>query len=280
VRAVFGNSGIGSTIYYLVILSVILILYTGGNTSFNGFPFLANYVASDRYLPRQLTKRGHRLAFSNGILVLGVVSLSLIIIFKAQVNSLIALYAIGVFTGFTMAGAGMVARHLRERTGKWRWGVVVNGTSATVTALVVLIFVVAKIHRGCLDHRDRGTAYVYGVNPLNKQYEREVQAFEASATEEKMNIRTNRVVVFVDYYDLATERALQYCNTLNATPPGRFISISTRSSRSAWRIAGAHRAPRLRASVSKSLSVRTDASIARRSNSSRTSCATRTCSAW
>jgi len=73
-----------------------------------------------------------------------------------------------------------------------------------------------QIHRGCLDHRDRGTAYVYGVNPLNKQYEREVQAFEASATEEKMNIRTNRVVVFVDYYDLATERALQYCNTLNA----------------------------------------------------------------
>ncbi len=97
--------------------ATVLILYTGGNTSFNGFPFLANYVASDKYLPRQLTKRGHRLAFSNGIIVLGVVSLSLIIVFNARSNALVALYAIGVFTGFTLAGAGMVARHLREKDG-------------------------------------------------------------------------------------------------------------------------------------------------------------------
>ena len=61
----------------MVQLATMLILYTGGNTSFNGFPFLANYVATDQYLPRQLTKRGHRLAFSNGIIVLGVVSLTL-----------------------------------------------------------------------------------------------------------------------------------------------------------------------------------------------------------
>ena len=216
VRAVFGSSGIGSTIYYLVIFSVILILYTGGNTSFNGFPFLANYVAGDRYLPRQLTKRGHRLAFSNGILVLGVVSLTLILVFKAQVNSLIALYAIGVFTGFTMAGAGMVARHLRLREGRWRFGVAVNATSATVTALVVLIFIVAKFTEGAWIIVVVGPLMYMALLRFHKQYEREVQAFEASATEEKMNIRTNRVVVLVDYYDLATERALQYCNTLNA----------------------------------------------------------------
>ena len=60
-----------TSIYYIVLLATIMILYTGGNTSFNGFPFLANYVATDKYLPRQLTKRGHRLAFSNGIIVLG-----------------------------------------------------------------------------------------------------------------------------------------------------------------------------------------------------------------
>ena len=75
VQAVFGSSGIGKAIFYIVQLATLLILYTGGNTSFNGFPFLANYVATDKYLPRQLTKRGHRLAFSNGIIVLGVVSL-------------------------------------------------------------------------------------------------------------------------------------------------------------------------------------------------------------
>jgi len=144
------------------------------------------------------------------------VSLTLIIVFNAQVNSLIALYAIGVFTGFTMAGAGMVARHLRERTGKWRWGVAVNATSATVTALVVLIFVVAKFTEGAWIIVVVGPLMYMALIRFNKQYEREVQAFEASATDEKMSIRTNRVVIFVDYYDLATERALQYCNTLNA----------------------------------------------------------------
>jgi amino acid transporter len=215
VKAVFGASGTGHAIFLIVQFATVLILYTGGNTSFNGFPFLANYVATDRYLPRQLTKRGHRLAFSNGIIVLGVLSLSLILVFKAQVNSLIALYAIGVFTGFTLAGAGMVARHLRLKTGKWRFGVFVNGASAFVTALVVLIFAVAKFTEGAWIIVVIGPLLYMALLRFHKQYEREVKAFETTATEEKITIRTNRVVVFVDYYDLATERALQYCNTLN-----------------------------------------------------------------
>ena len=65
----------GQLLFYIVQLATMLILYTGGNTSFNGFPFLASFVAEDSYLPRQLTRRGHRLAFSNGIIVLTVVAL-------------------------------------------------------------------------------------------------------------------------------------------------------------------------------------------------------------
>jgi amino acid transporter len=118
VQAVFGYHGLGHIISLCVLASTVLILYTGGNTSFNGFPFLANYVATDRYLPRQLTKRGHRLAFSNGIIVLGIVALALILVFEAQVNGLISLYAIGVFTGFFMAGSGMVKRHWTRRRGQ------------------------------------------------------------------------------------------------------------------------------------------------------------------
>jgi hypothetical protein len=94
--------------------------------------------------------------------------------------------------------------------------VAVNATSATVTALVVLIFVVAKFTEGAWIIVVVGPLMYMALIRFNKQYEREVQAFEASATDEKMSIRTNRVVIFVDYYDLATERALQYCNTLNA----------------------------------------------------------------
>ena len=106
VRYVLGTGPVGKLLFYVVQFATVLILYTGGNTSFNGFPFLASFVAEDAYLPKQLTRRGHRLAFSNGIIVLTVVALALILATGAEVSSLVALYAIGVFTGFAMAGAG------------------------------------------------------------------------------------------------------------------------------------------------------------------------------
>ena len=101
----------------MVQLATMLILYTGANTPFNGFPFLANFVASDGYLPRWLTKRGHRLAFSNGIMVLAATSITLILATGGHVNNLIAFYAIGVFTGFTLAGFGM-AKYFRTHRGR------------------------------------------------------------------------------------------------------------------------------------------------------------------
>ena len=157
---------------YVVLLATILILYTGGNTSFNGFPFLANYVAGDKYLPRQLTKRGHRLAFSNGILVLtGSWRSRSSSSSTRSVNSLVSLYAIGVFTGFTLAGAGMVARHLRERSGKWkRFGVVVNGLSAflTVTASWSHLLTVAKFKEGAWLIIAVRTAHVRRADPLEQ----------------------------------------------------------------------------------------------------------------
>ena len=106
VRLVFGHGPFGNVAFYVVQAATVLILYTGGNTSFNGFPFLASFVAEDKYLPKQLTRRGHRLAFSNGIIVLTVVALVLILVTGANLSALVALYAIGVFTGFTMAGLG------------------------------------------------------------------------------------------------------------------------------------------------------------------------------
>ena len=215
VSDVFGAHGFGHYIFFVVQFATVLILYTGGNTSFNGFPFLANYVATDRYLPRQLTKRGHRLAFSNGILVLGVVSLTLIIAFKASVNALVALYAIGVFTGFTLAGAGMVARHLREKGGHWRRGVFINALSASVTSLVVLVFIFAKFLEGAWIIVIVGPIMYFSLLRFHKQYLREEKAFEANSAKSSMNIRMNRVIVFVDNYDLPTERALLYCNSLN-----------------------------------------------------------------
>ena len=133
-----------------------LILFTGGNTSFNGFPFLASFVAQDAFLPRWLTKRGHRLVFSNGIIVLTVVSLALLLAVGANVNNLVPFYAIGVFTGFSMAGFGMCKYHLRHKERGWRRRLVINFSAGVLTAFIVLIFAVAKFTEGAWLVRHRG----------------------------------------------------------------------------------------------------------------------------
>src|SRR5271155_5716819 len=97
---VFGNSISGRILFYLVQAGAITILFAGGNTSFSGFPFLASFVAEDSFLPRWLSKRGHRLVFSNGIIVLTVLALALLFAVGANTNNLVPFYAIGVFTGF------------------------------------------------------------------------------------------------------------------------------------------------------------------------------------
>ena len=216
VRAVFGTSPVGHLAFYVVQLATMLILYTGGNTSFNGFPYLASFVAGDRFLPRQLTRRGHRLAFSNGILVLTGVALALVLVYKAQVNGLVALYAIGVFTGFTMAGSGMVKHHLTARQGHWRRSIAINGFSAFLSFTVVLIFAVAKFKEGAWLIFVVGPLLYIGLIRLHRQYVAEAEMLEtgvAEASEEPI-LRRHVVVVFVDRLDMAVVRALQYARTL------------------------------------------------------------------
>jgi amino acid transporter len=217
VNGIFGASGFGHVLFLLVQFATVAILWTGGNTSFNGFPFLANYVASDGYLPRQLSKRGHRLAFSNGILVLGAVALVLILVFHANVTGLVSLYAIGVFTGFTMAGLGMVAHHRRGNGPHRTRGMVVNSISAVTTFAVVLIFAIAKFTEGAWIVVVIGPLMYLGLIRLHRQYVLEGNALRASAEHlaETSPLRRNVVYVLVDNYDLAAARAVQYARSLN-----------------------------------------------------------------
>jgi amino acid transporter len=217
VQAITGHGTLAHAIYYVVVFGTMTILYTGGNTSFNGFPYLASYVATDRYLPRQLTKRGHRLAFSNGILVLGVVALALVLVFKAQVNGLVSLYAIGVFTGFTLAGLGM-AKHHWSGSGLHRIrGIAVNLTSAVVSGAVVLIFAIAKFEEGAWVVVILGPLMYFGLLRLHRQYVLEDDALRATAEDvaQAAPLRRNVVYVLIDSYDLAAARALQYARSLN-----------------------------------------------------------------
>jgi amino acid transporter len=217
VRYVLGTSPVAQVLFYVVQFATVLILYTGGNTSFNGFPFLASFVAEDAYLPKQLTRRGHRLAFSNGIIVLTVVALALILATAAQVDSLVALYAIGVFTGFAMAGAGMVKHHLDARGDHWRRSVAVNGFSSILTAFIVLIFATVKFKEGAWVVVVLGPLMYLGLIRLHRQYVDEDQQLEEGAAEaaEAPVLKRHTVIVLVDRLDMATARALQYARTLH-----------------------------------------------------------------
>jgi amino acid transporter len=217
-KAVFGSSLFGHAIYLLIQLVTLLILYTGANTSFNGFPFLASFVAGDRFLPLSLTKRGHRLVFSNGIIVLAVVSIALLLVTRARVDSLVAVYAIGVFTGFTMAGAGMSKHHLTQRGRHWRRKLLINGFSAVLSFAVVIIFAVTKFTEGAWVVVVLFPIMWLGLTRLNRRYREEASVLGetvAEAAAEVHPLPRSVALILVDRLDHATARAIQYARTLS-----------------------------------------------------------------
>jgi amino acid transporter len=221
---VFGNSAAGRILFYLVQAGAITILFTGGNTSFSGFPFLTSFVAEDSFLPRWLSKRGHRLVFSNGIIVLTILALALLFAVGASTSKLVALYAIGVFTGFSMAGFGMVRYHLRRREPGWRRKLVINLTGGIYTALVVLIFATVKFKEGAWLVVIIFPIGVFAFIRLNRQYRHEARALEniserraAGEAPRQPNYTRRVVIVFVDDFDLSTIAALRYARSLRPT---------------------------------------------------------------
>ncbi len=217
-RAVFGQGLIGNVLYFLVQASSAAILFTGANTGFNGFPALASFVAEDRFLPRPLTKRGHRLVFSNGIITLTVLAVALLLVTRASVNALVPFFAIGVFTAFAMAGFGMSRHHYTHREHGWRRKVLVNMSAGIMSAIVVGIFVVAKFTEGAWLVVVVFPFLVYGLIRLNQQYSAEASVLEMSRTErpELAKYARLRVFVFVDSVDLAEVEALRYGKGLHA----------------------------------------------------------------
>jgi len=219
-QIVFGHTFGSQTLFYLVQAATMLILYTGGNTSFNGFPFLTSYVAGDSFLPRWLLKRGHRLVFSNAIILLTVTSLALLIIKDADVNSLVPLYAIGVFTAFAMAGYGMAKYHHTHRQPGWRPKFVINLSAGILTTIVVIIFAVVKFTEGAWVVLVLFAVLVPALIRLNREYSAEAEVLETITGEQPPpapNYTRRTVFVFVDSFDLATLAGLRYARSLRPT---------------------------------------------------------------
>ena len=220
---VFGSAG--HFMFWVVQAATALILFTGGNTSFNGFPFLTSFVAEDSFLPRWLMKRGQRLVFSNGIIVLTVLSVTLIGVVGANVNALVPFYAIGVFTAFTMAGFGM-AKYYRTHQGPgWRHKLVICFSSGVLTSIVVVIFAVVKFTSGAWLILIIFPVGVFALIRLNREYRTEARVLEtigerrasSGGVQRQPNYSRRVVIVFVDDFDLATLAALRYAKSLRPT---------------------------------------------------------------
>jgi amino acid transporter len=220
-QAVFGSSFFGHALFLLVQAATALILFTGGNTSFNGFPFLASYVAGDAFLPRWLLKRGHRLVFSNAIIGLTIVSIALIIIRGPQVNKLVPLYAIGVFTAFTMAGFGMARYHKRNKEPGWRHKRAINAAAGALSAVVVAIFAVVKFTEGAWLVVVLFPILWFAFIRLNREYTMESEVLERVGSRPKApempNYPRRTVFLLVDSFDLATLAAVRYARSLKPT---------------------------------------------------------------
>jgi hypothetical protein len=178
-RNVFG----GGFLYYLAQAMVALILLLAANTAFNDFPRLASVLAKDRYLPHQFAFRGDRLAFSNGIIVLGILAAVLLVAFNAEVHDLIPLYAVGVFISFTLSQTGMVMHWRRTKETGWRRGQLLNGFGAVLTAVVAMIIVSTKFLAGAWITLILIPLVWWMLHAINRHYQRVSSELEVTEGE-------------------------------------------------------------------------------------------------
>ncbi len=218
-KAIYGEGPIGHALYLCLQAGTMLILVLAANTSFADFPRLASFHAGDNFMPRQFMTRGHRLVFSNGILFLAAAGIITLIGTGGKVSRLIPLYAIGVFTSFTLSQAGMAKHHTTHKEPGWKVGLFINATGAVLSALVLAIVAVVKFTGGAWVIMILIPLMVLGLVRLNRAYESEAEELvsNAPAAAAAPALRRHVVVTLVDHLDMATARAIQYSRSLRPT---------------------------------------------------------------
>jgi hypothetical protein len=180
-------------------------------------------MAKDGVMPKQFTFRGDRLAFSNGIIFLGVASAVLLVIFNADTHAIIPLYAFGVFTAFTLSQSGMVIYARRNRLPGWRGAQLINGVGAAVTAFVALVVLSTRFVEGAWLSIVVMGAIALLLQVIRNHYrDAEVQLGAGMTTSEGATERayasSNRqqsVIIPVEGLDRATLRAVAYARSIS-----------------------------------------------------------------
>lgn len=210
--AVFGLDSLG---FFAVQVATAAILFLAANTAYADFPRLGSALATDRFLPRQLARRGDRLVFSNGILALSAAAALLIIGSGARVTQLVGLYIVGVFTAFSLSQAGMVRHWIRERTAGWPISVAVNLIGTVATASVLVIVLITKFFVGAWLVLIIAPLLVWTMMAIRRHYEAFGVAV-ASLGLHPQPQRPLRVMVIEDRVDAATAAAVSYAYGLGA----------------------------------------------------------------
>src|SRR5712692_2771418 len=209
--------------YYAVQVLTLGVLVLAANTSFQGFPRLAALLARDGFAPRQFTNLGDRLVFSNGMLVLATLAALLLWVYSANVDSLIHLYVIGVFTAFTLSQAGMIRYWRRVGGPRWRYRALVNGVGATATGIVAAVVIVTKFAAGAWLVMVAIPLLVlisYGIRRHYRGIQRRLSAGAAAVVAAPPPINTT--LLLVESSDEATADALWFART---TGGGKFRAI-------------------------------------------------------
>ena len=221
-RRIYGDG----TVPFLLFQSfTALLLFLAANTSFNAFPRLLAILAGDSHMPRQFGLRGDRLAFSYGIIVLGVVASALIVMFNGETHLLIPLYAVGVFIDFTISQAGMIRHWLRERPAGWQRRLAINAFGCTLTAVVAVVVAVVKAPASLLV-----LALVAGLVALmlfiRRQYEG--QADELHVREDTVFAgphREQRVVVPVNGINRTVVQAVTFAQAIATDVRAVYVTV-------------------------------------------------------
>lgn len=196
--------------YYVSIASVLLVLIFSANTAFAGFPRVCQALAEDSFLPLSFANRGRRLVYSEGIIVLTLITAAVLITFGGITDRLIPLFAVGAFLAFTLSQAGMVFHWMREGGSHSVQNMAVNGIGALATGIAVLIIIVAKFADGAWLTAIAIPAMIVLMYSVRRHYAQVHREIRASSGLDVSRIAPPIVVVAMHEWNLVTQQALQF----------------------------------------------------------------------
>ncbi len=208
--------------FFITQFATFAVLILAANTAYADYPRLSSIIARDGYLPRQFANRGARLVFSNGIIFLAIMAVTLVAVFHGKIDALIPLYAVGVFTGFTLSQTGMCIHHLKEREPHWKISIVINGIGALSTLVVAGIVITTKFVKGAWVSVLVIILLVIAFKAINRHYQRvkEIVTIEPGY---KVQRHQHLVVVLVGSVNKGVMHAATYARSL---APDRLIAVS------------------------------------------------------